>query len=84
MRTSLNDLKQLVSEDRYAVDDELVAEAIIVHIQRQRAGRACAVFPTDQPTPPRIRSFRRASHARSFRLARSRAHSSRIPLTQFG
>jgi hypothetical protein len=80
MNTPLNRLKTQVGEGRYVVDDERVAEAIIVRIQLQRMIRACAVFPTDAP-PPHVRSFRRAPHACSFRLAHTRT--SRVSLALF-
>jgi len=80
MSTPLHHLKELVSEGRYEVDEELVAEAIITRIQRHRAVRASAVVPTATP-PPRVRSFRRAAHARSFHLVRSRGPQS--PMVQF-
>jgi hypothetical protein len=77
MSNRLHNLKQSVSEGHYVVDDGLVAEAVMDRIQLHRAVSACAVFPSD-PTPPRVRSFRRASHARSFRLTRTRTRQSRL------
>jgi hypothetical protein len=77
MSIPLHRLKKQVGEGRYVVDDELVAEAIIVRIQLNRMIRGCAAFPTDG-MPPHVRSFRRAPHACSFRLTRTRT--SRVPL----
>jgi hypothetical protein len=62
-------LKQLVAKSQYPIDEAAVAEAILVRSLARRA------FPEvsfrAEPCPPRVRSFRPNSGARSFRLARA-------------
>ncbi len=67
-------LMQLVRDGMYEVDERAVAEALLL----RRAARRMlpgVTFPGE--VRPMIRSFRRAEHSRSFRLADARRRTPR-------
>lgn len=66
-RTQL--LVKLVRDGMYVVDEQAVAEAILL---RGAARRLVPGITFPGETKPKVRSFRRAEHARSFRLADAR------------
>jgi hypothetical protein len=71
MSASLLQLKRMISEGRYEVDDDLLAETIMARIGLHGTVSARARFPA-APVIQRVRSFHCDRHARSFRLARNR------------
>ncbi|WP_249010076.1 hypothetical protein [Conexibacter sp. DBS9H8] len=68
MESHLRNLRRLIEEEMYVVDEPLVAEAIVARAA-VHALVARASFASDL-RPPVVRSFRRDNHARSFRLER--------------
>ena len=67
-------LKQLVAESSYPIDEAAIAEAIVLRSIARRMLPELS-FRTE-PCPPRVRSFRPHSGARSFRLARAKRRTS--------
>lgn len=59
-------LRQLVRDSRYPIDEGAIARAIVARIAA-RSIVARVVF-NGEPRAPRVRSFRRARHVRSFTL----------------
>ncbi len=72
-------LKQLVADERYPIDEALIAEAIIVRYMARRLVPEL-VFRSPPPAPL-VRSFRPHRGARSFRLARPDRRTLELRLT---
>jgi hypothetical protein len=69
MNGVLRNLRRLIDDGMYVVDEGAVAEAILRR-QQVRATIARVSFRSELPAPT-VRSFRRDNHVRSFRLERS-------------
>lgn len=70
MDSRIANIKQLVAESTYPIDEHVIAEAILVRAAARRLipdlAFRCA------PAPSEVRSFRPHRGARSFRLAHAR------------
>lgn len=70
MNPRIANIKQLVAESTYPIDERVIAEAILVRAAARRLVPGLAF--RQAPSEPEVRSFRPHRGARSFRLARAR------------